>query len=492
MNSLTLKILLAVIAAMTVVLGLGTSASYYYTKNQAYAKFEKNVQDTTSQLSAIIKEPTYSYDMPVLDKIIHSYKEYNHIAAISLVDQTKKDMSSITTDRTPFKTTTTVMLYNKKPIGELRIEFSKKHIDDYIYIKFWHSVLTFLLTLIAVTCVIQLVIHYLFIKPIKQLSKAIKNITKDGQFNLNMTLEHNSKDEIGYLSTRINHFILEVKSTLKNVHTSVTDVNELTVKFNDINKKTTKNILSQHTLTEDSLSRIDQLNISADNIVAHSKDTSEQCINTLDIATKRTTDVDKNLAIINKLVHELDSNANKASELMQASEAITGVLDVIKGIADQTNLLALNAAIEAARAGDTGRGFAVVADEVRTLARRTQSSTSEIEEIIDTLQKKASESYAGSQRGQSMINEAITLTSASSESYIAISDKIKNIHDSIKHIIHAAKDQLNHSTEISKKMSIMYDHSKSLSNDIKIIDKNSDKVSQSESIVFDQLNKFKI
>jgi hypothetical protein len=108
------------------------------------------------------------------------------------------------------------------------------------------------------------------------------------------------------------------------------------------------------------------------------------------------------------MLHELASTLGEIQrDSHQSRERIERVNDVttnvrefvglIESISDQTNLLALNAAIEAARAGEHGRGFAVVADEVRNLAQRTGQATSEISELVNTINNEAGEATGGIQ-----------------------------------------------------------------------------------------------
>ncbi|MCB1644482.1 MAG: CZB domain-containing protein [Pseudomonadales bacterium] len=99
--------------------------------------------------------------------------------------------------------------------------------------------------------------------------------------------------------------------------------------------------------------------------------------------------------ILNRITSDLGGIEKEAKESCQSVNSLRTVtgdistfVGVINTISEQTNLLALNAAIEAARAGDQGRGFAVVADEVRSLAQKTSEGTSQIAQLVETIDKE--------------------------------------------------------------------------------------------------------
>ncbi len=104
-----------------------------------------------------------------------------------------------------------------------------------------------------------------------------------------------------------------------------------------------------------------------------------------DAAMNRTVD---GILEIRETVAETSKRLKRFSE---ASQKVSKVVNLIGHFTTQTQLLALNAAIEATKAGQYGRGFAVVADEVRTLARQSADAATEIEQLVEDIQKGTAE-----------------------------------------------------------------------------------------------------
>jgi len=145
----------------------------------------------------------------------------------------------------------------------------------------------------------------------------------------------------------------------------------------------------------------------------------------------------------------VQQTAETIGQLATDSQKINGVVSVIHSIAEQTNLLALNAAIEAARAGEMGRGFAVVADEVRNLAKRVQTSTDEITQMITGLQGMTRDAVEFMQESSFKADDCVREAREAGLALEEITSAVAQMRDSNTQIAVAAAQQ----SEVAEEMS---------------------------------------
>ncbi|MBB2497363.1 methyl-accepting chemotaxis protein [Aquipseudomonas ullengensis] len=197
-----------------------------------------------------------------------------------------------------------------------------------------------------------------------------------------------SRDELADLGTIFNGTVGQIQDLIRRVSGVALQVGRQTELVQSVSAASSRAVADQRGQLEQVATAMNQLSATAHG-VASSAVAAADCARSANDETVRGRGmVRQQVENIQALAGEIDKSMLVINQLAADSNAIGQVLDVIKSIAEQTNLLALNAAIEAARAGEQGRGFAVVADEVRTLARRTQQSTTEIEQMIVNLRNR--------------------------------------------------------------------------------------------------------
>ncbi len=315
-----------------------------------------------------------------------------------------------------------------------------------------HSVRV-VLAIMALAVVLTLLLAWRLTRSLAQPigdSLAVANAIAQGE--LTGKIDPTGADEAAGLMRALAQMQDNLKDTLHGISRSSNRLSETAQTMTLVTDGASRVLSSQNAEIDQAATAVTQMSAAVEEVARNAASTSQAARESSAAAENGNAKVGQALDAMQRLSHQVQSTSVQVEGLAGQAQDISQVLSVIGAIAEQTNLLALNAAIEAARAGEQGRGFAVVADEVRALAHRTQTSTREIEQMIQAIQQGSAKALDSMQLSTSQAQATYEIAQDAGRALNDILQAVRLIDERNLQIATAAEEQAHVSREVDRNL----------------------------------------
>jgi methyl-accepting chemotaxis protein len=265
---------------------------------------------------------------------------------------------------------------------------------------------------------------YVFIRPIRHLTKVTSEIAAHG--DLTLAIEVRSGDEIGDLARAFARLVEGLRTINADLRDSVRILGKSAGELSS-SAKEQELIVSRHAAA------LQQAHATAQEIKQTSVAAAQKAEGVVQVARNAESitqsgqnAVEQTMAAMTEMRAQVAQVAQTIGVLSERAGQIGRITDTVKDLADQSNMLALNAAIEAVRSGEHGKGFAVVARQIRSLADESIEATRRVREALEDVSRAIRTAVAISKAGEEGMDRGLSQVKASGDNLRALSDIVKD------------------------------------------------------------------
>lgn len=250
---------------------------------------------------------------------------------------------------------------------------------------------------VAISTILMVITNRQIRQQLELVAQTAESISKG---NLNVVdLPIHTNDEIGQVSTAMNHMKHQLVEMLQIIKSSAHEISNDSHVLQNYSVQSLEGSKIVSVSLKESLQNAKAQQYSSDGIVAFMErfsDNLQQMVGQVEELSVKGLQAEQYVEDSSVSMTEAVSKMTGLQQLLieaeqerillqKRTDEIVRVSLSVKQIAKQTHLLALNAEIEAARSGEAGKGFAVVAEEVRKLAEEVSNAAHNIHNLSDDI-----------------------------------------------------------------------------------------------------------